>query len=158
TNDSVHQAQAAYECGGAMFDGQRYQEAIPHYERALALAQASGANEIDCKSLNELGLISVEFGRFMEAAEYYSRAFAIADMAKLSIMRMKIQYNLAQLAIKQGNTQSALDHCQIANDIAVALNDAEWVASIQFFRGEIHESQRNDAAAARAFEAALAHF
>jgi len=77
---------AEYRAFRADFDAQRYNEALPHAERVVALTEALDAHHPDlAKALNNLGATQYRLADFGAAEKAYGRALALVEEAHGSL-------------------------------------------------------------------------
>jgi DNA-binding SARP family transcriptional activator/tetratricopeptide (TPR) repeat protein len=105
------QAEAALETsiGHAHMRHSRYQQAIDHYGRALALGAQAGSLELQARVLNRLGTAHRFQQRMPEAVGYQERALELSRRSGWRAGEAASLGNLATACIDLGRLQQALD-------------------------------------------------
>jgi len=88
----------------------RHQEAIEHYERAVALARRAGWVDVQSAALGNLGGVYWQAGHLERAAEHLSRALTLDRRSgRLAGQSAKLG-NLGSVYLAQGRLELAADH------------------------------------------------
>jgi class 3 adenylate cyclase/tetratricopeptide (TPR) repeat protein len=123
----------------------KYDQAVEHLDRALALADARGERDARTRACRWRARLHELRGEYPQAFEWIERGLGTlagresAEMAQLLLLAGLIN-------IRQGNFDSALTQCQHALQIAERLNDVRALARANNLLGLIH--RRGDSAAA----------
>ena len=102
--------------GRSAFDGSRYEEARQFFERALAVARATGKAADEGTALLALAGTNFSTSRYAEGKETASRAFEIAESIKDLAMRGRAHFYLGLIAERLGQAADALTHYRSSVD------------------------------------------
>ena len=103
----------------------RYQEALPCYERALALARGLGNRELEATVRNNFSQALMARGRYREALVHQQDALAIARDLDDELRQALFHFNLGVCHLLMGRHGSAHSHGLEARAIALRLENPE---------------------------------
>jgi len=116
------EACALLNLGNCLSGRQEYEEAVPHYESYLMLAQELGDVAAEGKACHLLGYAHFSLGNYRAAVRYYDQDLALAKDAqhRPNMGRAYCNLGLAHLAL--GHTAAALECQQLFLAVAHATN------------------------------------
>jgi DNA-binding SARP family transcriptional activator len=118
TGDRLAEAKAMNHLGIAEFRRGHCQQAISHFNQALALFREAGDQTGQAQALGRLGLVSYQQGRYQQATDYHQQALALCRQAGNHTGETYTRRNLAAVDLRQGRCQQAISQLQQALDLA----------------------------------------
>lgn len=117
------------EMGNALFDAQRFEEAIPYYEKSLTKAP----NDPDV--IVDLGVCYFNMGDFDRARTDFLKALDI------DAQHVNALYNMGVVAVRQGNIDELIQHWGVLQQVAPQSPQAQRAAQIL---EQLHQGQGNN--------------
>ena len=140
-------AEVWFKLGNTCFQLESYREAIPHYQKALAISPGfeDAANNISValNHVNNQGVHLMAAGDIWEAKEIFEFILSLRDLAP-------VHYNLGTIYQEQKETDKAIYHLQRAQQLAPERSDIRYNLGMCLYKkGRLNE-------AASCFEEAMA--
>jgi tetratricopeptide (TPR) repeat protein len=133
----------------------RYDEAIGHYEQALARFRELGGDPVEARALSNLGILYAELGRYQEALDHYRQALArheeAGNLVGVATTRGWVGLELG----RQGHYDEAVEHLERSlaafREMEFPVREVEMLLDL----GQVHLWAGRHDAAFDAIQAAL---
>src|SRR3712207_3248500 len=135
-----------------------WDEALAHYETALAMLPAEGDPRNAADLLRWIGIVHFQRGGLEEAGEKFAQSRSVAEEAGLSDSSTAALVSLANVELLRGNLELAADSYLQARDLAEDNGDDRLVALIDQNLGVIANIQGNVAVALLSYRSALERY
>ena len=124
-NDDHYGAGMVEENSGDLFLEEDPKKALPFYQRALAHYDTLHSAADKAYILQRIGLAYTGSKKYAEAEKSYAEGLALAKATGSVELVMEYELSLAELAVKQGNSDVALGHYQRHMALKDSLHTAE---------------------------------
>lgn len=114
-----------------------FSQAIRHYRASLAAYHEQGRLAEACGVLNNIGMVHTDLEQWREAERAFSEAIDLAERSSDAVMRLRIDVNVAELAIARGDYDRARAVCDAALLRARALGDRRVEAELRKHLGVV---------------------
>lgn len=135
-----------------------WDEALAHYETALAMIPEEGEPGSTADLLRWMGVVNAERGSLDAAWEQFERSRETAEAAGLKEQVAAAQLCLANVELLRGNLEGAADIFLKAREISEAVGNDRLVAQIDQNLGTIANIQGNVAIALLSYRSALERY
>ncbi len=108
---------ALYAQGLAYYGGNDYEMALARYLQALELAEALGANQLQFKLVNNVGVVQDLLGRHAKALEAYHACLELAPRVGMEQHLPLVLMNIGNIYAAVEDDEAALDHFRRAADM-----------------------------------------
>ena len=148
-NDDRHAAIKFYlNLGYLASNTGKTEDAIQHYERALATAKKINSFKDLQKSSGYLGRIYFSQNKIEKALNYFIQAIKIAKRIGNEYSRLSNYYMMsAQILVKMGRFGQAINHYEKSDTYAKETNNEELLFSLHLEIGAFHAKMKNDSLA-----------
>ncbi len=151
-------ASVAANLGQIYVDAWQLEAAMAELEKAYHLYQELGMASRAAWTLQDMGLTAARMDRLELAEDYYRRAYA-ALTASGDVFRFKIRFNQAEVALRRGAYEAALNYLQQAREELQSLPEAaENEAFVDRFEAQTRQALGQPNEAGRLLRQALAIF
>lgn len=114
-----------------------FSQALTHYRASLSAYQAQERFAEACGVLNNIGMVHTDLEQWREAERAFAEAIEIADRAQDAVMRVRIDVNVAELAIARADYERARAVCEASLHRARALGDRRVEAELRKHLGVV---------------------
>ncbi|MGQ0774958.1 MAG: ATP-binding protein [Pseudonocardiales bacterium] len=141
TGDRSAEASALTNLGTVYWQQCRYDQAIDHFQQALALAREIGDQLGEGRALGNLGQVHLQQGRYQQAAEHQQQAVALFHEIGDRAGEVIALVNLGLVHVRQGCWQQAAEHFQQTLTLAREIGDQAIEAHALTNLGNVHRQQ-----------------
>ncbi|MGH3938759.1 MAG: ATP-binding protein [Pseudonocardiaceae bacterium] len=141
TGDRSAEASAITNLGTVYWQQCRYDQAIDHFQQAIALAREIGDQLGEGRALGNLGQVHLQQGRYQQAAEHQHQAVTLFHEIGDRAGEVIALVNLGLVHVRQGCWDQAAEHCQQTLTLAREIGDRASEAHALTNLGNVHRSQ-----------------
>jgi CHAT domain-containing protein/Tfp pilus assembly protein PilF len=153
--DTAEEAALHYRIGLALLIGGRPSEALPSFEKALALDRARADARETAKALNQIGRVCRLLGASQRARAAFQESISLWRQTGETDSQASVLNNLAKLQADLGDSAGAVETYTQALEIFQSRGDSAGESLVLNALGLIHDQQGQPADAEKRFEEAL---
>ncbi|WP_461084357.1 tetratricopeptide repeat-containing sensor histidine kinase [Spirosoma flavus] len=153
----IPRANAWANVGDALKKMGKQREALPYFQRALAIEKESGNPRNEAIAENELGNSYEGLGKLAIALSHYRIALKLAEKVDFELLQTDILTNIARVLDQSKHPADGLPLAQKALRIARQQENREAMYTAYIVIGQLYESLKENAKAEAAYKEALAN-
>jgi PAS domain S-box-containing protein len=154
-SDSIGIANALNNIGVVYWHRNLLDKALEYINLSMQIHQRANRFEYVGIAFNNIGTIMKQKGEFKDAITFFKQSIAIVDSLKDNIVGVKARLNLAEVYLKTGKEEKALNRLNQAEKLCVKYNNQFDLSEYYLIKGNYFELTKNIDAALVAYASSL---